>query len=543
MQKSLRSTLTGQDALWAVLLWTLGLAVVWQFSIIGFDTHHTGLLFRTALDVASGKVLFAEVFTQYGALTVWLQALGILLLGPFVRSILFVTAVFYAGAYCLFFLLARRFLPRPLSLLATLFAIFLAPYFFWDFHPWSSVFSLFFALLCTHALLSCVEKLTPWPPFLGGLCSALAFWCRQPVGMVCVLSGVLLFAFFAYSDRRCGSPRTAWRQLLLFLGGTLAGLVCLLVPIAATGALADFYRQSLHGMLTFAAERSGSGVVGQMIFCLFGAPLDSGTALWYSYLWALLPLCTLALCVRSAWQILQVQRQEREPRLVLVCCVMALAAWHQYYPVFCQRHWYWGGLACILPTVLLLRLLCLRLCKKGPRQKALLCLLLLCVFGTGVFYRVASGTQKLARKQELIRYEGGAVPYLRGLWLDPEVVLHFDTLWESVALLHALFPDKNVVNLTQNAFYDLLGEDFYHLYAPHVSSVYATQAAITAHYIQSHRPIVIADHAPEGYVLFRAAVGDHADDHAAYHDLPANLYLPAELLQALPGQVHERTHV
>ncbi len=538
MQKRFHSALLRRDAWWAALLWAVGLIVVTQFSAVGFDTHHTGLLFRTALGVVDDRVLFRETFTQYGALTVYLHALGILLFGRRVRSILFVTALFYAGAYCLFFLLCRRFLPLSISFFSTGAAILLAPFFFWDFHPWSSVFSLFFLLLSTHALLFCIEKSTPWPPFWAGVFASLAFWARQPVGMVCVLGGVLLFCFFALLERRQASPRTALRQLAAFLCGTLVGLALFLVPIAATGALADFYRQSIAGMLTFAAERSGSGALGQILFCLFGAPLDSGKALWHSYLWALLPLCTLALCAWCLWRLLRVRAYERHPRSVLICCVMALGSWHQYYPVFCQRHWYWGGLVCILPTVLFLRLICLRLCKKEHTRQALCALLLFCVFGTGIFYRVTSGTQKLAQKREMVYYQSDTVPYLRGLWLRPAVAEHFDTLWQNVALLQTHFPDRNVVNLTDNAFYELLGEEFYSLYAPHTDSVYLHREQITADYIRRHRPIVIANHAPDSsYVLWRAATGDHADDHAAYHDLPADLYLPVELYDALPTDI------
>ena len=518
----------------AALIFFLGLCVAFSFSRIGFDTHHTGLMFRTALGVARGGVLFAEVFTQYGALTVWLQAVGILLFGPFVDSILLVTALFYAGAYCLFFLLARRFLPRPLSFVSALLAICLAPYFFWEFHPWSSVFSLFFSLLCTHALCICAEKCTPWPPFWAGLCALLAFWCRQPVGLVLLFAGVVLFCFFALTG---GEWRTLWRFLL----GALVGMLVFLVPIAATGALADFYRQSLRQMLTFAAERSGTGVlgaIGQVIFCLFGAPLDSGSALWYSYLWALLPLYTLALGAWCVWQLLRGRQRDAQLRIALALILVALASWHQYYPVFCQRHWYWGGVLCIPPTVLLVRLIAEHLCKTEHLRRALCALLLLGIFGTGIAYRVHAGTKKLLQTSDMIRYESDTMPYLQGLWLDPEVVRHFDTLCAELSLLRSLFPDKNVVNLTQNAFYDLLGEDFYHLYAPHVHSVYTERAAITADYIQTHRPIVIANHAPTGYVLYLAAVGDHADDHAAYHDLPANIYLPIEIYQALSEHLH-----
>ena len=59
------------------------LNIILIFSVSGYfahldpDWHHDGILFKPAVDVASGKSLFRETFTQYGALTTYLQGAAV----------------------------------------------------------------------------------------------------------------------------------------------------------------------------------------------------------------------------------------------------------------------------------------------------------------------------------------------------------------------------------------------------------------------------------------------------------------------------------
>ena len=91
-----------------------------------------------------------------------------------------------------------------------------------------------------------------------------------------------------------------------------------------------------------------------------------------------------------------------------------------------------------------------------------------------------------------------------------------------------------MINLTQNEFYGILGKPYYWQYAS--NCYYLDANAITADYIRTQRPIVIANAPPDNsYVLYHAAVGDHNDDWFDYHDLPAHIYIPIELFSALEG--------
>lgn len=510
MQKSDRC-----DRVLAAAILMLTLFVAFSFSRIHFETHHTGLMYRTALDVANGQLLLRDTFTKYGALTTLLHALGILLLGRRVTSILWVSAFFYAACFSLFYLLARRFLPRALSLTLTVLSLLLAPFYFWDFIPWSSIFALFFTLLAAHLYTAPQRGVTH---AAVGACLVLSFFCRQPVGITATAAALFCYALFSLRHRNA-------TRLCAFLIGASLSLAAFLVPFAALGILDDFYQQSILGMFRTAVDPSLIGgsplaALHRILHCLVVAPL-SRTQYAGSALFLLLPLCSLAA--------LFLFLREKNERAEHACFVSALAvsAWHQYYPVPCQRHFYWGAFLSLLPFGLLLYIFA-RACARHQRQ--CLAVALTVLFLVPVGSRVWDGAHKLASTTHAY-YENEAHGDLNGLYLHPAVAHHFDSTFAAIDALHDAFPDRNVVNLTQNEFYSILGAPFYHLYAS--DCYYLDADAILANYIRTHRPIVIANTPPDdGYVLYHAAEGDHNDDWFDYHALPANIYVPSELLSS-----------
>ncbi len=498
------------DRVLATALLLFSLFFVFFFARINFETHHTGLMYRTALDVINGQLLFRDTFTKYGALTTLFHALGILVLGRRVTSILWVSALFYAACYALFYLLARRFLPRALALTLTLLSLLLAPFYFWDFIPWSSIFALFFTLLAAYLYTATHRNITH---AAVGACVVLAFFCRQPVGITAFAAALFCYALLVTRHRNA-------KKLLGFLLGTSVTLAAFLLPFAALGILDDFYQQSIAGMFRTAVDPSLLGsspfdAVRRILYCLCAAPL-SRTQYAGSVIFLLLPLCSLAT--------LLVSLKEKNEHVLFVSA-LALAAWHQYYPVPCQRHFYWGAFLSLLPLGLLLSIFA-RTCARYKSR--FLAVALAALFLVPISSRVWDGAHKLADTTR-VYYENEAHGDLNGLSLRPDVALHFDTTFACIDALRAAFPARNVVNLTQNEFYSILGEPFYHLYAS--DCYYLDAKAILADYIRTHRPIVIASAPPdESYLLYHAAEGDHNDDWFDYHELPANIYVPEELI-------------
>ncbi len=542
-----------------VAIFAVTLLLSYRFSLIGFDAHHTGLMYKTALDVSHGKMLYRETFTQYGALTAVLQALAIRVLGEQVTSILFSTAVFYAGCYVLLYLLARRLLSRALSLLSVLLTLSLASFLLWTFHPWSSVYALFFLLLATLFTVKTVERGGIVSPLLAGLCALLGFWCRQPVGIVTLVGVLLCPLLFALWLSPREKKRQHLRSLALVGAGALVGFLLLFVPICAGHALRDFYRQSISGMLTFASSRSGTdqygllGFVGMLFYCLFLAPLDVDGATWFNYVFILLPLCSVALLGLHTHGLIKARRSGKESCrrdvTLAVLSLFSVFSWHQYYPVGCLRHWYWAAFPSILTAVILCLELLPRLAEKIHKnhpvrwlsQKklslSLVALALAILFLPNLCYRTVVGTQRILAAEEQVRFENENYIHLDGLYLEEDVALYYDELFDSVALLEEHFPDTNVINTTENGINAVFGENFHPLFNNAEDFYYEEYPEILADYIEEERPIVIGPEAPaEGYVLFAEPSGSSGDAFEEYHHMPARIFVPAELYEQLPAE-------
>lgn len=545
------------DPLIAIAIFAFSLPFVYQLAISGFDPHHSGLLYKGALDVANGKILFLETFTQYGALTTYVQALALLIGGKRVTSILFTTALFYAVNYLLLYRISRRFLNRALSVTAVLFTLFLAPFYYWVFHPWSSVYAITFLMLSLEMLLCFFERKGVSAQIfagLSGLSAVLSFWFRQPVGLVSVMAGFLCIGFFAVIHRRHADVRRRLLWSLLSFGiGALIALLAVLIPIIAMGALRDFARQSLGAMAGFAADRSNTdtfgvfGPIGMVLYDLFIAPLWNHQNLYLDGIFILLPVTALLIALGLAVRMIRATRKDPDftptPRdtLLVVFAVYAVANWHQYYPVDCYRHWSWGSFLCAPALFLLLRwgvAALLPRIKKPLFQKRLaypialtLALLLFCL--PNALPRMIAATDKLQSEREQGTYENEYYHHLDGLYLDAALTEHYDTLFESVHKLQTTFPDTNIINVTENGIYAVFGENFCPMFNNSGTSFYEEYPTWLAAYIESDRPILIGPEAPADYCLWVEIKGDGGDPHHIYHDMPANIYLPAELYAQL----------
>lgn len=541
------------EPLTVFLIFALSLPLVYHFSRIGFDPHHTGLMYKTALDVSHGKALFAETFTQYGALVAWVQALFLRIFGERVTSILLCTALFYALSYSALYLVSRRFLGPWLSLAGTLCTVFFGPFYFWDFHPWSSVFALFFLLLSLLLALLSIERSGTQALVLAalcGLCAALVFWCRQPAGLVAVLAGVICFGLPALLLRRDLGRPMLWR-LLLFCGGVAAGVIALLIPIFATGATADFLHQSIGGMLSFADSRSyadSHGIlfsIGLIFVNLLISPITTVYDLpVLNVMWSLLPLAAVGLTVYAVVCLCRAAKAHtpetgKTALPYLFYGVFAACAWHQYYPVACFRHWYWGAFLCVPAALLCLRMLVKLLARSKHLSRFLpekrqLCAFLLAaalLLAPNALVRIGRGIQKTAAMQDMVKFESEDYTHLNGLYLSREMAVHYGELFEVMADLQARFPDRNIVNLTENGIYAVFGENFHPMFNNAGDFYYEDYPAAKDAYIAAQRPILIGtDGVPEGYALYYIPIGFSGDQWESSHRMPAYVYLPDELL-------------
>lgn len=457
-----------REALVAVLL-SLGLAgLLAPFARMGVDPHHDGIMLKPALDVLSGQVLFRDTFTQYGALSTYLQAAA-LWFEPSLLSLRFMTVAAYA--LTLFFLYSawRLILTPALTVLSCgLFILFIPCYEknwlgqYWMMLSWSSVYALMFQSIGLYALLQIIRdtQAVRWGAVLGVTCAS-AFWCRQPIGMI--MTGCAGVSWLAL--RRAGwAPVNSSRRSIL--GGFFAGFVVvnalLLGSIVITGALSEWWYQNFvwpsrwaQGsenvswnlfVSYFVHPRAGAGLLALLLAAAapgllhrFGVGLTPRRLLLY-YLglagvlawqhervlgllglreggWTvLIPLVVVAVAVSSLARVFRPRDAPKTTEYYLVAALAAQAVGSllQYYPVPDPWHILWS----LAPAFGLV----VHIFWRGSRWPAPVAALVLAIaFLPAVGAKISSARQALARP--LVTLDRPTV--LRGLRVPAEEAQSF----------------------------------------------------------------------------------------------------------------------
>jgi hypothetical protein len=221
------------------------------FARIGVDPHHDGIMLKPALDVLSGQRLYTDTFSQYGSLSTYLQVIFLAVFGKTLYAIKLGTVLMYAAASAFLTAAWRRFLPTSLVVLAYLLWLTLAPFYErgWVLLPWSSVYALAFQASALYFLLRAAESDRPGLLALAcGVCAALVFWCRFPVGVL--LAGALVVSYVALAMTR---RSRAWHLSFLIgaIGGGLAVHLGFLAFLVLSGTLEDWFIQTLKWPMTW----------------------------------------------------------------------------------------------------------------------------------------------------------------------------------------------------------------------------------------------------------------------------------------------------
>ena len=309
--------------------------ILWisAFSLLGMDLHHDGIMFKAAADAAAGKWLFKEIFCQYGILTPLVQGAVLKIAGVELAALKIAAAVVYGGIILLSDLLWRRFLSLPGRLLNGVMFFVLAPYLFVPFHIWSSVYALFFMLLGTEFFLLGLEKEKSRFFVFSGICAMAAFGFRWPCGVVTLLAALIVCGAAAFAGCRAFQ-----KTFFPFLAGGGAVALLFALYLTAGGAWHDFFRQTFSFVGKFAWERGGSGSFYRLAETFF----PHGETM--NFIFSFIPLGALGLfffCIRKFFK---TPAAGKEDISLIALLVFGLAAWHQYYPVPCVRHLYWGAL-------------------------------------------------------------------------------------------------------------------------------------------------------------------------------------------------------
>jgi len=285
----------------------------------------------------------------------------------------------------------------------------LAPFWFWEFHPWSSLYSLLFLVLSLLFLLRWIERGRAAELAVAGILASLAFWSRQTVGLVLLVGEAVVLVSVV---RARNSPwevmvrtRNAWgRAVALGLG---SGFVLLLLNHSVKGWFADCFSSRVSWALSIPGTSRGVGFVLIVLNCLFDQFRCS--------FWMLLPLVVLVSLIDLSLGLVRDRQTNLESRLAMLAfLVISAVSWLQYYPVSDPRHHFWSALPfCAAPVILVLH----GLSKRSPWA--------LFSESRGPIFRAAVRLVLIVACVGLVLTYGGEVNrrFVTGLQLDPTLRL------------------------------------------------------------------------------------------------------------------------
>jgi len=230
----------------------LTLIVYLPFSRLGVDPHHDGIMLTPALIVARGGVIHRDIFSQYGPITAYLQAVFVWIFGPHLLSIRIASATYLSLAIALLYSSWRRIFGEGIALSGYLLVI-SSSYFFVSnspMHPWSSDVMLFLQTLTLYLLVvghSFQGKKASVLIYMGGFVLGLQFTNRY-VSAFLMLIGLTIY-YLVLKKRGLGS---LWFGVVTSVGAAL-------LLLTLSGSYDEWYFQAIQFPRNWVSDVSGSG--------------------------------------------------------------------------------------------------------------------------------------------------------------------------------------------------------------------------------------------------------------------------------------------
>ena len=228
----------------------LTLIIYLPFCRLGVDPHHDGIMLTPALVVARGGVIHRDIFSQYGPLTAYMQAIFVWIFGPHLLSIRIASATYLSLAVALLYSSWRRIFGEGIALFAYLLVI-SSSYFFISnspMHPWSSDAMLFLQALTIYLLVISHSFQGPKASvftYIGGLALGLQFANRY-VAAFLMLFGISLYYLVCKKE----GLRHIWLGVM-----TSTGVVLLLLLLS--GSFNEWYFQAIQFPRNWVSDVSG----------------------------------------------------------------------------------------------------------------------------------------------------------------------------------------------------------------------------------------------------------------------------------------------
>ncbi len=493
------------DFILSVFLFILTFVIAGSFSLFGIDPRHDGIMLKPALDVTRGLMLFRDSFTLYGALTTLIQASALILFGKYLITLQLLTAAFYGGIAALQYLLYKRILPSSIALITVILWIFSAPYFFWTFHPWTSVYALFFQLVAAYLVIRWIETKHSFYIFLAGITAAGVFYSRLSVGVFTALGVMAFFVILALQKKL--SVKQAGKHIAYFISGFIFIVILFSIWLGINNAFNDWWSQSF--------------TLGSLYATQFHSVTDLLHLLWITFfpfsnpifvtspveLWVLLPVASIIVFVQYCF--FRNKDAQKHVSTVLLLTLVALAAWTQYYPMIDYRHIYWGSTPMFGVLAVfwyeLVRFILSIFKKNSVPLATIITIVGLCIlFYPDISTRILAGKEKLSLPYETIS-QPVLLKGMRVTAREQQYILDFEN---SLIEYFSSHPEGIVVNLSEDGLYPALYDHMKYIpplyvYWPQfMGSVFPNFLPRISAYIAQYHPLVVTSRTsilPSGY--------------------------------------------
>ncbi|MDO8609818.1 MAG: glycosyltransferase family 39 protein, partial [bacterium] len=451
---------------------------------IGADVHHDGIMFKPALDVSQGLMLFRDTFTQYGALTTIIQAIAIKIFGEYLLVIRYTTAFFYALTSVLLYFIWQKILNRALTFLSCIIWIFLAPYFVMTFLPWSSIYALFFQCLTLYFYIYYLDQNKTKYLIFTGIGAGLTFWCKQNVGAYVLAAFIVSNIVFHYINKN--SFKKTIQVIIKFVYGTIIISIPIFIWLIINSALVDWWKQSIQYALFFIGSKSSISFINS----LFPASISPVS------IWSIMPIISLLALLYEI-------NQKKHNKNVIAISIFSLFSWLQYYPVTCLRHVYWASTPMIgLVIYQLYKMSESFFLRNVIIRYIFLLLLTYLIFNIDITYRINGGIANY--NQNYVNLEYPTV--LKGVKLAKTEADFYQKTYNEIIDYKSKYGETYLITTGPNALYATFAksQNFHKMYINWGIQLYPEYYLVKDQFIFNNQPLIYAiwEQTPGGYCKF-----------------------------------------
>jgi len=308
------------------------LAIASFFAQFDIDSHHDGIMFKTAVDISQGKILFRDTYTHYGPIPSFIQGISVYLFGQYVLVIRLTTAILYAITGLFLWLIWEKYLSVKLTVVSLILWVFLAPYYYSILFPWASVYGMLFTTIALFIFLDKFQFIkdrkifkSSFDIFVLGIVACLAFLSKQPYLLLFLALNTFFIILYFF---KILNKKVALQSIRTLTAGFLTTYSTFFIWLIANNATWDYWLQNI---------REGY-IEGRIIGNSF--LITAGYYFYTHPLYLLINLCVLLFFIKSFISLKNNKDINSIKNFgVSIICISSLI---QIYPTVDDSHEYWA---------------------------------------------------------------------------------------------------------------------------------------------------------------------------------------------------------